>query len=146
MRPPVKIIERRTGWIPIDWAELVEYRELLLFLTWRDIKVRYKQTVLGVAWAVIQPVLTMVVFSILFGRIAKIPTNGFPYPIFVYAALLPWTFFANGINLSGTSLVNSAHLITKIYFPRILVPCAAIGAGLIDLCVSYGVLGCLMLN
>jgi lipopolysaccharide transport system permease protein len=141
----VKIIQRRTGWIPIDWAELVEYRELLLFLTWRDIKVRYKQTVLGVAWTVLQPVLTMVVFSVLFGQIAQIPTEGLPYPVFVYAALLPWTFFANGINLSGTSLVNSAHLITKIYFPRVLVPCASIGAGLIDLFVSFGVLACLML-
>lgn len=133
------VIRPRKGWIGIDWAELVRYRELLYFLVWRDVKVRYKQTVLGAAWAVIQPVFSMVIFSIIFGKFAKIPSEGLPYPIFVYAGLLPWTFFSNAVRQSGMSLVNQSHLLTKIYFPRLFVPAACIGAGLVDFALSFGV-------
>lgn len=130
--PPVTIIEPKRGWAPIDWREAWAYRELLYFLTWRDIKVRYKQTVLGVVWAVLQPVLGMIVFSIIFGKVAEIPSDGFPYPVFVYAGLLPWTFFFNAVTQGGQSLVNQQHLLTKIYLPRIFVPSASIGSGLVD--------------
>jgi len=114
-------------------------------LTMRDIKVRYKQTVLGVAWAVIQPVMTMVVFSIFFGRLAGMPSDGFPYPVFVYAALLPWTFFANAIGNSGNSLLSSANLVSKVYFPRLTIPLSSVGAGRIDFAISVVILLLLML-
>src|SRR5205085_1843075 len=118
------------------------YRELLYFLTWRDVKVRYKQTALGAAWAILQPVMTMVVFTLFFGRLAGLAnkTGGIPYPIYVYAGLLPWTFFSNAIIASGNSLVGSSNLITKVYFPRLVIPLAAVGAGLVDLAVSFVVL------
>jgi len=119
--------------------DLWEYRELLYFLTWRDIKVRYKQTVLGATWAIIQPVFTMVVFSLFFGRLAKIPSDGIPYPIFAYAALVPWTFFANGLSQSSNSLVGSAELITKVYFPRLIIPVSSILSGLIDFAIAFAV-------
>jgi lipopolysaccharide transport system permease protein len=143
----VTIIEPRRGWAPIRWAELWRYRELLYFLTWRDVKVRYKQTVLGAAWAILQPLLTMIVFSLIFGRLAGLgtKTGGIPYPIYVYAGLLPWTFFANAIGSSGNSLVGSANLVTRVYFPRLIIPLAAAGAGLVDLAVSFTVLLALML-
>src|SRR5256885_5211255 len=112
-------IQASKGWVSLKLRELWEYRELLYFLTWRDIKVRYKQTALGAAWAIIQPFFTMVVFSLFFGRLAKIPSDGIPYPIFSYAALVPWTFFANGLGQSANSLVGNANLIKKIYFPRL---------------------------
>jgi lipopolysaccharide transport system permease protein len=142
----VRIIEPPRGWTSIDWAEIWRYRELLYFLTWRDIKVRYKQTVLGAAWAVLQPLLTMVVFTIFFGRLAGLSskTGGIPYPIYVYAGLLPWTFFANALSGSGSSLVGSSNLITKVYFPRLVIPLATVGAGLVDLAVSLVVLLVLM--
>jgi lipopolysaccharide transport system permease protein len=137
---PVVRIEPTKGWASLRLRELWEYRELLYFLTWRDIKVRYKQTVLGASWAVLQPFLTMVVFSIFFGRLAGVPSDGVPYPIFSYAALVPWTFFANGVTLSSNSLVGNSNLITKVYFPRLSIPIAAIGAGLVDFAIAFGVL------
>ena len=130
---------------PIDLKSLWDYRELLYFLTWRDVKVRYKQTALGAAWAIIQPLFTMIIFTIFFGNLAKVPSDGIPYPIFAYAALLPWTFFSNAITSSGNSLVGSAHLITKVYFPRMIIPGAAVAAGLIDLMIALGILIILMI-
>lgn len=137
---PTTIIEPRYGWISLDWHELWEYRELLYFLSWRDIKVRYKQTVLGVAWAIIQPFFTMVVFSIFFGGLAKVPSDGIPYPIFSYTALLPWTFFANGLNQASNSLVGSANLISRVYFPRLIVPLSSVLSGLLDFIIAFSVL------
>jgi lipopolysaccharide transport system permease protein len=134
------VIRPATGWVPLRLRELWEYRELLYFLTWRDIKVRYKQTALGAAWAVIQPFFTMVVFSIFFGRLAKLPSEGVPYPVFTYCALVPWTYFATALTQSSNSLVDHARLITKVYFPRILVPAAAVIAGLVDLAIAFVVL------
>ena len=139
------VIEPTKGWRNLDLKELWAYRELLWVLTLRDIKVRYKQTVLGVVWALIQPVMLMVVFSIFFGRLAKIPSDGYPYPIFVYAALLPWVFFANAISSSASSVVGSANLISKVYFPRLIIPLASIGAGLIDFAIATLVLLLLMI-
>jgi lipopolysaccharide transport system permease protein len=138
----VQVIEPPSGWDGINWAEIWRYRELLYFLVWRDVKVRYKQTVLGAAWAILQPFMTMVVFSIFFGKLAGLgaKTGGIPYPIYVYAGLLPWTFFATALGSCGSSLVGSAHLITKVYFPRLIIPLAAVGAGLVDLAVSFVVL------
>jgi len=116
------VIEPKKGWIRFDLKEIWKYHELFYFLTKRDIKVRYKQTVLGGLWAIIQPVSTMVVFTLFFGKLAKVPSDGIPYPIFVYAGLLPWTYFANALAASGNSLVGSANLITKVYFPRLIIP------------------------
>jgi len=125
--------------------ELWAYRELLWVLTLRDIKVRYKQTALGILWAVIQPVLAMGLFSVIFGQLAKIPSDGHPYPVFVYAALLPWTFFANAVSNSSNSLVGSAQLVSKVYFPRLIIPLSSAGAGLIDFAISAVILLLLML-
>ena len=133
------------GWISLKLDELWEYRELLYFLTWRDLKVRYKQTVLGAAWAIIQPFFTMVVFSLFFGKLAKIPSDGIPYPIFAYAALVPWTFFANGLNNSSNSLVGSANLIKKVYFPRLVVPISSVISGGLDFVLAFIVLLGMML-
>jgi len=121
----------------LNLKELIEYRELLFFLAWRDIKIRYKQTVLGVAWAIIQPFFTMVVFSLFFGRLAKMPSDGIPYPIFSYAALVPWTFFAHGLNQASNSLVGSANLIKKVYFPRLAIPIATVLSGVVDFVLSF---------
>jgi len=132
------------GWASLQLADLWEYRELLYFLTWRDIKVRYKQTVLGVAWAIIQPLLTMLLFTLFFGRLAALPSDGIPYPIFAYAGLLPWTFFSNAVTNSGNSLVGSSNLITKVYFPRMIIPGAAVLAGLLDFAIAFVVLIALM--
>ena len=128
----------------IDLKSLWAYRELLYFLTWRDVKVRYKQTALGAAWAIIQPLFTMIIFSIFFGKLANMPSDGIPYPLFAYSALMPWTFFSNAVNSSGNSLVGSANLITKVYFPRMIIPGAAVAAGLVDLMVAFGILVILM--
>jgi lipopolysaccharide transport system permease protein len=136
----VTVIEPAKGWRMLDLKELWAYRELLLVLTMRDIKVRYKQTVLGVAWAVIQPVMTMIVFSVIFGNLAKLPSEGYPYPIFVYAALLPWTFFSNAIGTSASSVIGSSHLVSKVYFPRLIIPLSSVGAGLVDLAIASGIL------
>lgn len=144
-QPPLTVIEPKKGWVPVDFKEIWQYKELLYFLTKRDIKVRYKQTVLGGLWAIIQPAFTMIVFTLFFGRLAKMPSDGIPYPIFVYAGLLPWTYFANAVSNSGNSLVGSANLITKIYFPRIIVPMSAALAGLLDFFVALFVMAILMI-
>ena len=141
----VIVIRPSRGWVSLRLHELWEYRELLYFLTWRDIKVRYKQTVLGAAWAIIQPFFTMVVFSLFFGKLAKVPSDEIPYPIFSYAALVPWTFFANGLSQSSTSLVASANLIKKVYFPRLVVPISAVISGGVDFVLAFLVLLGMML-
>lgn len=136
----VTIIEPSRGWAPLNPRELWQYREVLYFLIWRDIKVRYRQTVIGAAWAVIQPLMTMVVFSVFFGRLASMPSDGLPYPLFAFAALVPWTFFSRGVTLSSDSMVASSHLISKVYFPRLLVPTARVLGGLPDLALSFIIL------
>jgi lipopolysaccharide transport system permease protein len=133
-------IEPSKGWISLGLKELWQYRELLFFLTWRDIKVRYKQTALGVAWAVIQPLFTMLVFTLFFGRLAKVPSDGIPYPLFTYTALLPWQLFAYALTESSNSVVANERLITKVYFPRLFIPLASILAGLVDFAVSFGLI------
>jgi len=137
---PETIIEPATGWVPLNLRELWRYRELLYFLTWRDVKVRYTQAVLGVAWAVIQPVTTMVIFSIIFGQLAGLPSDGTPYPIFSFVALLPWQFFSGALTRTGSSLVGNANLLTKVYFPRLIIPLSATAAGLVDFGISFLVL------
>ena len=140
----IVVIRPSRGWVPLKLRELWEYRELLYFLTWRDIKVRYKQTALGVAWAIIQPFFTMVVFSIFFGRLARIPSDGVPYPIFSFTALVPWSLFAHGLTQSSNSLVSNQQLITKVYFPRLVIPMSAVVSGLVDfglaLLVLFGIM------
>lgn len=143
--PHAIVIEPISGWQLIDFNELWRYRELLGLLTWRDVKVRYKQTVLGILWAFIQPFLKMVVFSVIFGRWAKMDSEGFPYPIFLYAALLPWQFFAESLNRSSQSVVSGANVITKVYFPRLIIPLSAVGACLVDFGISFAILAGLML-
>lgn len=133
------------GWRAVNFVELWRFRELLYFLSWRDIKVRYKQTALGASWAILQPFMTMVVFSVFFGKLAKMPSDGIPYPIFAYAALVPWTFFANGITQSSNSLVQSANLLKKVYFPRLIVPISSVLSGIVDFMFSFIVLVALML-
>jgi lipopolysaccharide transport system permease protein len=141
---PLVVIEPGRSWLALDLSNLWSYRELLYFLTWRDVKVRYKQTALGVAWAVLQPLFTMLIFSLFFGRLAGVPSDGVAYPLFAFAGLLPWIFFSNAVTNSGNSLVGSANLITKVYFPRLLVPGAAVGAGLVDLLLGFALLAGLM--
>lgn len=138
-------IEPSNGWIPIDLRELWTYRELLFFFVWRDLKVRYKQTIMGVSWAIIQPLLTMVIFSLFFGRLAKIPSDGLPYPVFSYAALVPWTFFANALTQASNSLVTGSNMIKKIYFPRMALPIATVLAGVVDFGLAFSVLLAMML-
>lgn len=136
----VIVIEPSRGWVSLQLRDLWEYRELLYFLVWRDVKVRYKQTALGIAWIVLQPVVSMVIFSVLFGGLLKVPSGGVPYPIFAYAALLPWNYFAASLSRSSTSVVGSAHLITKVYFPRLVIPISGVLSGLVDFGVAFGVL------
>ncbi len=133
-------IEPARGWVRLDLSELWQFRELLYFLVWRDIKVRYKQTVLGAAWAVLQPFLTMVVFSFFFGRLGGMPSDGLPYPLFAYTALLPWQLFSYALSESGNSLISNQRLISKVYFPRLMVPLAAVLAGLVDFAIAFVVL------
>jgi lipopolysaccharide transport system permease protein len=133
------------GWVSIRLSELWEYRELLYFLTWRDIKVRYKQTALGASWAIIQPFFTMVVFSLFFGKLAKLPSDGIPYPIFSYAGLVPWTFFANGMNQSANSVLSSANLVRKVYFPRLVIPVSNVLGPGVDFLIAFIVLLGMML-
>jgi lipopolysaccharide transport system permease protein len=142
---PTILIRPPQGWVSLNLRDLWEYRELLYFLTWRDIKVRYKQTALGATWAIIQPFMTMVVFSLFFGRLAGISSNGLPYPIFAYCALLPWNYFAGALDRAGNSLVGSANLITKVYFPRVVIPLSAMLAGLLDFGIAFLVLIGMML-
>jgi homopolymeric O-antigen transport system permease protein len=137
---PVRIIAPSRAWTPLGLRELWEYRELLYLLVWRDVKVRYKQTALGVAWAVIQPVFTMVVFSVIFGRLAHLPSDGVPYPVFAYCALLPWQLFAFALTESSGSVVAHQGLVTKVYFPRLIMPIAAVSVGLADFLCSLVVL------
>jgi lipopolysaccharide transport system permease protein len=141
---PLLVIEPAKSWVSLQLRDLWVYRELLYFLTWRDVKVRYKQTLLGASWAILQPLLTMLIFTLIFGSLAGIKSDGIPYPIFAYAGLLVWTFFANAVTNSANSIVGSANLITKIYFPRMIIPGAAVGAGLIDLAVAFLLLIVLM--
>lgn len=138
--PPVVVIQPRRGIAALKLADLWEYRELLYFLAWRDVKVRYKQTALGAAWAVIQPLFTMVVFSIFFGKLGKIPSDGLTYPIFSYVALLPWQLFAHSLGHSSQSLVSEGGLIRKVYFPRLIIPIASVLAGLVDFAVAFVIL------
>jgi lipopolysaccharide transport system permease protein len=142
-QPLVRIRPSR-GWIALNLRELWAYRELLFFLVWRDVKVRYKQTALGAAWAIIQPLFTMLLFTLLFGQLAGMPSDGMPYPLFAYAGLLPWTYFANAVTSSGNSLVGNANLIGKIYFPRMAIPGATVLASLVDFGVAFTVLAGLM--
>jgi lipopolysaccharide transport system permease protein len=137
----ISIYEPLKGKIPhINWKELWDYRELLYFLTWRDIKIRYKQAALGVAWAILQPVITMIIFSVIFGRLANLPSEGVPYPVFSFVALLPWQLFSGALSRIGNSLVSDKNLITKIYFPRLTIPLSAVGAALFDFAISFVIL------
>jgi lipopolysaccharide transport system permease protein len=131
------LVEPSRSWVPLKIGELWEYRELLYFLIWRDVKVRYKQTLLGVAWAILQPVLTMVVFSVFFGRLARMPSDGIPYPIFSYTGLVPWTLFAYGLHQGSNSLIGGANLIKKVYFPRLCIPLAAVLSGIVDFLLAF---------
>lgn len=142
--PPVVTIQPVHGWASLRLRDVWEYRELLFFLAWRDIKVRYKQTALGVMWVLLQPVITVAIFSLLFGGLLKVPSGTAPYPVFAFTALLPWNYFAGALTRSSTSLVGSANLITKVYFPRLIIPLSAVVSGLIDLGVSFLVLTALM--
>ena len=143
---PLVVVAARRSWASINLRDLWTYRELLLFLTWRDVKVRYKQTLLGAAWALLQPLLLMLIFNFFFARLAGINSgSNVPYPLFAYAGLLPWTFFANAVANGGNSLVGSTNLITKVYFPRMFIPAAAVGAGLIDLAIAFALLVVLMI-
>ncbi len=141
---PVTVIQPPRRWVPVDLGALWRYRELLYFLVWRDVKVRYKQTALGAAWAIIQPFFTMVVFSVFFGRLARVPSDGVPYPVFSFAALVPWAFFANGLTQSANSIVANRDLITKVYFPRLAIPAATVLAGLVDFAIAFLVLLAMM--
>lgn len=132
-------------WVALNLHDLWEYRELFYFLVWRDVKVRYKQTLLGVAWVIIQPLLTMLIFAFFFGRIIGVSSDGIPYSLFAYAGLLPWTFFSGAVLRSGNSLVGSAHLITKVYFPRLIIPSAAVAAGIVDFAIAFVLLAGLMI-
>lgn len=141
---PVVRIRPATSWVALNLGQIWAYRELLYFLIWRDVKVRYKQTVLGAAWAIIQPLFTMLIFTLFFGRLAGVPSDNIPYPVFVYAGLLLWTFFSNALVNGGNSLVSNQNLLTKVYFPRIIIPGATVGAGIVDLAIAFLVLVGLM--
>lgn len=141
---PVIVIRPRTGWQSVDWRELAQYRDLFLFLVWRGIKVRYAQSALGVGWAVIQPLASMVVFTIIFGRLAQIDSDGAPYALFSFVALVPWTYFANAVTEGTHSLVSNANMIRKVYFPRIILPLSAVISKLVDFAIAMLLLGALM--
>jgi lipopolysaccharide transport system permease protein len=144
-RQPLVVIQPTSAWVAVNLRELWAYRELLYFLIWRDVKVRYKQTALGIAWAIMQPLFTMLIFTLFFGWLARVPSDNIPYPIFAYAGLLPWTFFANAVTSTSNSLVGSAHLVTRVYFPRMIIPIASIGAGLVDFGIAFTTLVPLMI-
>ena len=141
---PVVRIRPSRKCVALNLRDLWSYRELLYFLTWRDVKVRYKQTAFGAAWAIIQPLFSMLIFALFFGKLAGMPSDGIPYPIFAFVGLLPWTFFANAVTASGNSLVGSSNLITKVYFPRMIIPGAAVAAGLVDFAIAFVILAFLM--
>jgi lipopolysaccharide transport system permease protein len=142
---PNVVIEPRKGFFHLDLRAVWQYRELLYFLTWREIKVRYKQTAIGAAWAILQPLLTMAIFTVIFGKFAKIPSDGVPYPLFSYTALMPWVYFAQALSRSGVSLVGDANLIRKVYFPRLIIPLASAGTPLVDFFLAFSVLIGMML-
>ncbi|HET9528707.1 MAG TPA: ABC transporter permease [Blastocatellia bacterium] len=133
---PLVVIEPGRGWAALNLRDLWDYREVFYFLMWRDVKVRYKQTFFGIAWAVIQPLFLMIVFTFFFGKLVRVPSDGIPYPVFIYAAVVPWTFFSNALANAGNSLIGNSNLITKVYFPRLLIPAAAVGAGLVDFAIA----------
>jgi lipopolysaccharide transport system permease protein len=137
---PITWIRPTSGWLELNLRELWEYRELLYFFVWRDLKVRYKQTVIGAGWAVIQPFFTMVVFSLFFGKLAKIPSDGLPYPVFYYSALLPWMYFANALTHATNTVVENQRVVTKVYFPKLILPIAAVASGLVDLAIAFTIL------
>ncbi len=139
-KPPIILIRPSRGWTDLRLGDLWEYRELLYFLVWRDLKARYKQTLLGAGWAILQPLLATLIFSLVFGYLVKVPTQGIPYPIFAYAALLPWNYFADALRRSSTSVVNSAHLISKVYFPRLILPLSGVIWSLVDFGLAFIVL------
>src|SRR6266850_7946662 len=145
--PEQPVIRIRPGkkWVALDLRDLWAYRELFYFLIWRDVKVRYKQTMLGATWIILQPVLTMIIFTLLFGQVMKVPSDGIPYPLFAFAGLLPWMFFSSSVTNSSNSLVGSANLITKVYFPREIIPGAAIGARLVDFAIGFLILLALLI-
>lgn len=142
-KPLITIMPSR-GWVALDLSDIWAHRELLYFLTWRDIKIRYKQTALGAIWALIQPLFPMLIFTLFFGRLAKMPSDGIPYSVFAYAALLPWTYFASAVGNSSTSVIGSSNLITRVYFPRMIIPAAAVMAALVDFAIAFVLLGGLM--
>jgi lipopolysaccharide transport system permease protein len=142
---PVVRMQPSEGWVPLRLGDLWEFRELLYFLTWRDLKVRYKQTILGAGWAILQPLIAMVIFTLFFGRLAQIPSDGVPYPIFSFAALLPWTFFDSGVGRASTSLVAGSNMLKKVYFPRLVMPLSAVSAGFLDFLLAFVVLLGMML-
>lgn len=137
---PITLVRPSRGWSGLSVRELWQYRELVYFLIWRDVKVRYKQTLLGALWAVLKPFLTMVIFTVIFGRLARIPTDDTPAPLFYFAGLIPWILFQDGVSKAGVSLVSSAHLVTKVYFPRVAIPLATVVAGIVDAALSFLVL------
>jgi lipopolysaccharide transport system permease protein len=141
---PHVVIEPRRLLGRVNLIELWRYRELFYFLTWRDVKVRYKQTMLGAAWAILQPLFNMLLFTLIFGRLAKLPSDNIPYPLFALAGLLPWTFFANAVGAAGSSLVGNSHLVTKVYFPRLIIPASAVLAVLVDFAFAFGLMAVLM--
>jgi lipopolysaccharide transport system permease protein len=143
---PTITIQRTQGWSPIKLKELFEFRELLYFLIWSDLKVRYKQTVLGAAWAIIQPLAVMVVFAVFFGLVVRVPTGEIPYPVFAYSGLVVWTYFANSLSRASDSILDHESLITKVYFPRLLIPVAAVMAGLVDFAIAFAVLVALVIS
>jgi len=140
------IIKPKKGWQFIDWGELKEYKDLFYFLVWRDVKVLYKQTILGFGWAILRPIFSMIIFSVVFGKLAKLPSDGMPYPLFAYAALVPWTYFATALARSAQSLVVNANMLTKIYFPRLIIPMTPVLAGLVDFAIALLILGFLMIG
>ncbi len=135
--PAITVIQPSTGWRALDLPEIWRYRGLLFFLVWRDVKVRYKQTVVGVLWVLLRPLLSVLIFTVVFGKLAKIPSDGLPYPVFVLAAMVPWTFFSTALTAGTNSLVGSAHLITKVYFPRLVIPISSVLSALVDIGVSF---------
>jgi len=142
---PCVVIEPKRGWVGVNLPELLQYRELIFFLAWRDLKVRYKQTVLGALWAILQPIVTMLVFGFFFGRLAKMPSDGVPYPLFAYTALVPWTLFATGLTQASNSLVSGANLLRKVYFPRLAMPIASVLTGVVDFGLAFLVLVAMLL-
>lgn len=144
--PTPVILEPSKGWVSLNLHKVWQYRELLYFLSWRDVKVRYKQTLLGAAWAIIQPFFTMLIFSLFFGKLAKMPSDGVPYPLFAYAALVPWMFFANGLTQSANTLVENSNLLKKVYFPRLVMPISSIVAGTVDFACAFVVLIVMMMT